>query len=74
MHPSFLPFSSIISVDGHIKSRLRGRHARHAKLLLDYLFKAHKANRQFAAQLNQRTRAVLHAACAPLQVFATNKM
>lgn len=55
--------------DGHKLSRLRGRQARLAKLVLEHLLPT-KANRPFKALLAKRVNATLAAACYPLQALA----
>jgi len=58
--------------DGHKKSRLRGRKARHAKLFLDHLLLT-KTNKQFHRYLMRHTDYVLAASCRPVQGLARKR-
>jgi hypothetical protein len=70
LSPSFPPHQ--YPSDGHKNSRLRGKNARHATIVLDKLFTT-KTNRQFLTLLRKRTQAVLAHAIYPMQAAARLK-
>jgi hypothetical protein len=57
---------------GPKRSRLRGRQARHAKLMLDHLLKT-KTNMQFYRYLMKHTDHVLAVSCRPVQGLARRR-